>query len=153
MSNFLDIRCPKCRATDQIDIAATVWLRVMEDGTDADQSADGNHEFEPTSPATCNACGFAGQVRDFEQQESEIAAAFGSDTPKKEDTITKLEITERTDTCVILAVDYRGRHWEIDVRADFDEDGGIIADIGRDGVLCTSAEFGWRDKHDNEKQD
>jgi hypothetical protein len=33
-----------------------------------------------------------------------------------------------------------------------DDDGGIIADIGRDGVLCTSAEFGWPDKHENEPQ-
>ena len=69
MSNFLDIRCPKCRATDQIDIAATVWLRVMEDGTDADRSEDGNHEFEPTSPATCNACGFTGRLHDFEPED------------------------------------------------------------------------------------
>jgi ribosomal protein S27E len=69
MSNFLDIRCPKCRATDQIDIAATVWLRVMEDGTAADRSEDGNHEFEPTSPATCNACGFTGRVQDFGQDD------------------------------------------------------------------------------------
>lgn len=68
MSNFLDIHCPKCRATDQIDITATVWLRVTEDGTDADQSEDGNHDFEPTSPATCNTCGFAGRVQDFEQE-------------------------------------------------------------------------------------
>jgi hypothetical protein len=69
MRNFLDIRCPKCRSTDQIDIAATVWLRVMEDGTDADQSENGDHDFEPTSPATCNACGFAGRVQDFEEED------------------------------------------------------------------------------------
>jgi hypothetical protein len=67
MSNLLDIRCPTCRATTQIDIAATVWLRVMEDGTD--QSKDGNHDFGPDSPATCNACGFTGRLHDFEQED------------------------------------------------------------------------------------
>ena len=61
MSNFLDFLCPKCGADDQIDIAATVWLRVTKDGTAADELENGNHEFEPTSPATCNACGFTGR--------------------------------------------------------------------------------------------
>ena len=39
MSNFLDLRCPHCGNTDRLDIAATVWLRVTENGTDADLSA------------------------------------------------------------------------------------------------------------------
>jgi len=78
MSNFFDIRCPKCRATDQIDIAATVWLRVTEDGTDADQSEDGNHEFGPDSPVTCSACGFTGRLHDFDQEEeAETGKATG----------------------------------------------------------------------------
>ncbi len=64
----------------------------------------------------------------------------------------KLIINEQTDTRVILAVDHGGVHWEIDVRVDFDEDGGIVADIARDGIYCTGAEFGWRDRHDNEPQ-
>lgn len=66
--------------------------------------------------------------------------------------MTKLAIEPQTDTRVILSVDHAGRHWEIDVRVDFDEDGGIIADIARDGIFCTGAEFGWHDKHENEAQ-
>jgi phage FluMu protein Com len=69
MSNFLDIRCPKCDATDQIDIAATVWLRVTEDGTDADESKDGHHDYTPRSNATCNACGYYGRLQDFEPED------------------------------------------------------------------------------------
>lgn len=65
----------------------------------------------------------------------------------------KLRIDDQTDTRVILAVDHAGKHWEIDVRVDFDEDGGIIADIHRSGIFVTSAEFGWREKHVNEPQD
>jgi hypothetical protein len=62
-------------------------------------------------------------------------------------------LLRQTDTRVILAVDHAGKHWEIDVRVDFDEDGGIVAEIVRDSVLCTSAEFAWDEKHVNEPQD
>jgi len=67
-------------------------------------------------------------------------------------TCTKIVIDEQTDTRIILAVDHGGKRWEIDVRIDLDEDGGIVADIARDGIICTGAEFGWHDKHDNEDQ-
>jgi hypothetical protein len=64
--NCLDLRCPKCGDTDEIDIAAEVWVRVTRDGTDADASGNGDHLFEPHSPAQCGACGHHGVVRDFE---------------------------------------------------------------------------------------
>ncbi len=66
MSNFLDMRCPKCGDEDRIDIQASVWLRVCEDGTDADASRDGPHDFTPESPAVCSACGHWGSVKSFE---------------------------------------------------------------------------------------
>ena len=65
MSNFLDMRCPKCGDEDRLDIQATVWIRVCEDGTDADASRDGGHDYEPHSPAQCGACGHCGTVRQF----------------------------------------------------------------------------------------
>ncbi len=67
--------------------------------------------------------------------------------------MTKLYIDHQTDTRIILAVDHGGKHWEIDVTIDADEDGGILAGIGRDSILCTSCEFGWTEKHCNEPQD
>ena len=54
---------------------------------------------------------------------------------------------------VILEVQQGGKVWEIDVTIDPDEDGGILAGIGRDSILCTSCEFGWTEKHCNEPQD
>ena len=66
----------------------------------------------------------------------------------------KIYIDQHTDDRVILAIDHAGKHWEIDVRADYDiEDGGISVDIGRDSILCTGTEFGWAEKHVNEPQD
>jgi hypothetical protein len=65
----------------------------------------------------------------------------------------QLVIEHQSDNSIRLAVDHAGKRWTVDVSADFDEDGGISAQIGRDDVLCTSAEFGWDEKHVNEGQD
>ena len=66
MSNLFDMACPSCGKTDCIDIAATVWLRVMPDGTDPGEAENGDHEFTPDSPALCGACGHAATVAAFE---------------------------------------------------------------------------------------
>jgi ribosomal protein S27E len=66
MANFFDMRCPQCGDEDHIDIHAAVWLRVCDNGTDADASENGDHEFTPDSPALCAACGHCGTVREFE---------------------------------------------------------------------------------------
>jgi hypothetical protein len=65
MSNCFDMRCPKCGGKDRIDIAATVWLRVTDDGTDADASRCGDHEFTPKSMAVCGACDHCATVAAF----------------------------------------------------------------------------------------
>jgi hypothetical protein len=67
MSNFLDMRCPHCGDESHIDISASLWIRVCVDGTDADASRDGSHEYTPESTAMCCACGHWGTVRDFER--------------------------------------------------------------------------------------
>jgi hypothetical protein len=68
MSNFLDLRCPHCGETNPIDIQATVWLRVTENGTDADAdlSGNGDHEFTRESWTVCGECGEGGKLRHFE---------------------------------------------------------------------------------------
>lgn len=65
LSNFLDLKCPGCGDEDRLRIAGTTWLDVTADGTDATNS---DHEFQPTSPAYCQACDFSGTVADFEQE-------------------------------------------------------------------------------------
>ena len=65
MSNFLDMRCPKCGDQDRINIAATLWVRVTDDGTDADASGDGGSEFTPKSIAVCRACDHCATVAAF----------------------------------------------------------------------------------------
>ncbi|OMI09504.1 hypothetical protein BSN85_16385 [Bradyrhizobium brasilense] len=65
MANFLDLACPHCDATDKIEIASTLWLRVTETGTEPD--FNGCYEYTPHSSAVCTNCGHAGTVRSFEQ--------------------------------------------------------------------------------------
>jgi hypothetical protein len=65
MRNLFDMRCPKCGGTDQIDILTEVWIRVCEDGTDADASECGDHLFTPESTACCG-CGHWATVANFE---------------------------------------------------------------------------------------
>lgn len=65
MSNFFDMRCPHCGDTEQIDLQASVWIRVCADGTDADASGCGDHEFTPESTASCGACGHLATVAAF----------------------------------------------------------------------------------------
>jgi hypothetical protein len=64
--NAFGMRCPKCRTSDQIDIAATVWIRLCRDGTDVTEAANGDHEWEPGSLAACNSCGHSATVWDFD---------------------------------------------------------------------------------------
>jgi hypothetical protein len=65
LGNQFGLRCPDCGKGDQIDIAATVWVRLCPDGTDVMQGANGDHEWSNHSGAACAACGHAGTVSDF----------------------------------------------------------------------------------------
>jgi hypothetical protein len=63
--NQFSMRCPKCKGTGRIDVQALVYIRLVRDGTDADASQNGDHEWGAESAASC-ACGFHGKVYDFE---------------------------------------------------------------------------------------
>jgi hypothetical protein len=36
MPNAFDFKCPACGNEDQLDILASIWIRLTEDGTDPD---------------------------------------------------------------------------------------------------------------------
>lgn len=65
MSNFLDMRCPKCDDENRIDIAVTLWLRVAEYGTHFDTSGNGAYDYTLKSLASCDRCLHGGTVTDF----------------------------------------------------------------------------------------
>lgn len=67
-----NLRCPKCGASDQIDVCASVWVRIFEtDGeieTDADQAEDRGHDYSPDSQAWCIACGHHDELGEFDRR-------------------------------------------------------------------------------------
>lgn len=66
--NQFGLRCPACGMSDQIDIAATVWVRLCPDGTEATAAGNGDHEWEDSSPIKCCACGYDDTVAFFQRR-------------------------------------------------------------------------------------
>lgn len=65
LDNEFGLRCPECGRSAEIDIAATVWVRLCPDGTDVTASRNGDHEWANESAAQCCVCGHCGTVADF----------------------------------------------------------------------------------------
>lgn len=63
MSNQFNMQCPSCASAEHLDVVAQVWVRLTADGTDADESRDGSHEWDDDSACSC-ACGWHGKVGD-----------------------------------------------------------------------------------------
>jgi len=59
------MQCPKCGASDRLNIAATVWVRLSLDGTDATEAENGDHEWDKNSAIVCRSCGQSGTVASF----------------------------------------------------------------------------------------
>ena len=75
LNNAFGMKCPDCRKSDQIDVAATIWVRLREDGTDVTEAANGDHEWDKDSAAVCHSCGRAGMVREFDVEHQPNANA------------------------------------------------------------------------------
>jgi hypothetical protein len=66
--NQFGYSCPACGDSACIDIAAVVWVRLTEDGSDADISEDGSHEWDGTTAAKCCECGWTGTVAELNEE-------------------------------------------------------------------------------------
>ena len=64
--------CPSCGHSDEIDITANVDVRLTYDGTDADESADGSHNWDDDTPCSCANCGHSATVADFTPDEDDM---------------------------------------------------------------------------------
>ncbi len=65
IDNAFGMKCQKCGASDEIDVAAKVWIRLCPDGTDVTAAASGDHEWDDDSNAVCVTCGHHGTVASF----------------------------------------------------------------------------------------
>ena len=57
------MQCPICGGDDKLDVVAIVSVRLTADGTDTDESSNGNHEWDEDSRCNCEGCGWSGKVR------------------------------------------------------------------------------------------
>lgn len=57
-----NMTCPACGEDDSLDVTATLSVRLTADGTDADASGDGSHEWDEDSECSCRACGWGGKA-------------------------------------------------------------------------------------------
>lgn len=64
--NAFGLVCPRCHRSDEIDVAATVWIRLCPDGTDFTAAENGDHEWDDVSLAACHSCGHSAAARDFD---------------------------------------------------------------------------------------
>lgn len=70
VSEQWEMRCPNPDCPDpdgELDVEAKVWVRLTSDGTDADESQNGDHEWDEKSKATCAACNWSGTVGELEK--------------------------------------------------------------------------------------
>jgi hypothetical protein len=103
MANSFDLRCPKCGNTHEIDVSASIWARITEDGTDTDLAKDGGHEWDNDSPARCAACAHSSKVIDFRHNEymayfrttaGPADDIFATDTPEQALELARKAFTE-----------------------------------------------------------
>lgn len=65
VANNHHCRCPSCQSDERLDVIAHVWVRLMPDGTDADEAGDNSHDWDNHSRASCRACDWSGTVEEL----------------------------------------------------------------------------------------
>lgn len=63
--NAFALHCPACGDAAHLDIQAQVWVRLTDDGTDADEAHDGSHHWDDESYYFCTRYASSGRVRDL----------------------------------------------------------------------------------------
>lgn len=66
--NGWDMACPTC-GNDALDVAATIWVRLVPDGTDIDLAHNHDHEWDDSAACYCDHCQWAGTVKEAKQEE------------------------------------------------------------------------------------
>lgn len=137
-ANQFGMYCPSCGESDGLDIAATVWVRLMSDGTDADESHDGSHEWDDDSACQCD-CGWAGTVKDAspEKESTEqhatvfevTAIGFDGGTDATDDRVLWVRAPDRSVLNDTLAdLPHQGGVLEVQGAAEDDIDYRLPAD-------------------------
>jgi hypothetical protein len=115
--NQFNFACPQCGQGDELDIAATVYVRLVADGTDADASHDGSHHWQDDSEAQCLACGWSGTVLNLDPDTfftlqlglgSNVAPHEGGSGP--DEPVWYFDLKEQFDRAVQIAKEFNLPH-------------------------------------------
>lgn len=62
-----NMKCPNapCDRDDKLDVQAKAYVRLTPDGSDYNEAANGDLEWDDESHCVCGACGRAGKVSEF----------------------------------------------------------------------------------------
>ena len=74
--------CPKCGKDDELDVLASLYVRLTPDGSDANTSHDGEHAWSSLSATKCCACGHTGIAREFGDRPSVVLHNTNNEAPR-----------------------------------------------------------------------
>lgn len=60
-----EMQCPKCKKDSYLDVQVQSWVRLVPDGTDADEASEHDTEWDEDSRCDCRNCGNSGKVHQF----------------------------------------------------------------------------------------
>lgn len=80
MGPFINYRCPKCNDNQSIIIQAKLWIKITDQGL---IDCGGNYQYESSSHAACGACGYDGDVQDFDPTTRDRQLREGVTTHRK----------------------------------------------------------------------
>jgi len=63
LGNDMDMKCPKCGNTWDIEIVTSIWAVLKFDGVEPAEHTD--WEFDDNSNCLCPECRYSGKVKDF----------------------------------------------------------------------------------------
>jgi ribosomal protein S27E len=62
---YHDVQCPKCGRDDELDVFATVYVRLTPEGSDTDQAENVIHSWGAATPVRCHSCDHDGTIFEF----------------------------------------------------------------------------------------
>ncbi len=77
MANFLNLRCPACGETEQIEVLARIWMRPAADGAWAIRPDAKAELVRFDDRANCLACGLRNPVSAFVPATVDVPAPTG----------------------------------------------------------------------------
>lgn len=112
-NNEFGMACPKCRHTDELDVTATIWVRLLHEGDAPFLAFNTDQHWGDDSACRCNHCGWIGTVKEASPEEDD---GHPDDAAKRASRVEQL-----ADTMLAMLVELdAGWPWK-DLPANLDD--------------------------------